>query len=53
MGVEAYAIPGTGVMPPEKTCQVLALHNVVVVLDGTMQARQAGQRSSNGSPAKG
>lgn len=34
MGVEAYAIPGTGVMPPEKVCKILARHKMVVTLDG-------------------
>lgn len=34
LGLEAYAIPGTGVMPPEKACQILARHKVIVTLDG-------------------
>jgi hypothetical protein len=34
LGVEAYAIPGTGVMPPEKVCKILSRHQMVVTLDG-------------------
>jgi ssDNA-binding Zn-finger/Zn-ribbon topoisomerase 1 len=34
IGVEAYAIPGTGVMPPERSIEILRLHKVVVMLDG-------------------
>lgn len=34
MGVEAYAIPGTGVMPPERSVAILRQHDVVVALDG-------------------
>lgn len=34
MGVEAYAIPGTGVMPSPKVCKMLSRHDVIVVLDG-------------------
>jgi 5S rRNA maturation endonuclease (ribonuclease M5) len=34
LGVEAYAIPGTGVMPPAKVCKILARHHMVVTLDG-------------------
>lgn len=34
MGVEAYAIPGTGVMPPERAVAILRQHTVVVSLDG-------------------
>lgn len=34
LGVEAYAIPGTGVMPPPRAMDVLKLHDVVVLLDG-------------------
>ena len=34
MGVEAYAIPGTGVMPPDRSVEILRRHNVIVVLDG-------------------
>lgn len=34
IGVEAYAIPGTGVMPPERSIEILRLHQVVVMLDG-------------------
>ncbi len=34
IGVEAYAIPGTGVMPPERSIEILRLHSVVVMLDG-------------------
>lgn len=34
MGVEAYAIPGTGIMPPERSIEILRLHKVVVMLDG-------------------
>jgi 5S rRNA maturation endonuclease (ribonuclease M5) len=34
IGVEAYAIPGTGVMPPERSIEILRLHKVIVMLDG-------------------
>lgn len=34
LGVEAYAIPGTGVMPPDRTIEILSMHTVVVMLDG-------------------
>ena len=34
MGVDAYAIPGTGVMPSKKVCAMLARFDVIVVLDG-------------------
>jgi 5S rRNA maturation endonuclease (ribonuclease M5) len=34
MGVEAYAIPGTGVMPSKKVCAMLSRFDVIVVLDG-------------------
>ena len=34
MGVEAYAIPGTGIMPPEKVCRLLGRHEMIVMLDG-------------------
>ena len=34
MGVETYAIPGTGVMPPDRSVEILRLHKVVVMLDG-------------------
>jgi 5S rRNA maturation endonuclease (ribonuclease M5) len=34
LGVEAYAIPGTGVMPPERSVEILRMHSVVVMLDG-------------------
>jgi hypothetical protein len=34
LGVHAYAIPGTGVMPPEKVCKLLKRHLMVVTLDG-------------------
>lgn len=34
MGVEAYAIPGTGVMPPDRSVEVLRRHDIIVVLDG-------------------
>jgi hypothetical protein len=34
LGVEAYALPGTGVMPPEVAVEVLARHQVVVAMDG-------------------
>ena len=34
MSAYAYAIPGTGVMPPEEACEVLCRHNVLVTLDG-------------------
>ena len=34
LGVEAYAIPGTGVMPSEKVCRLLARHEMLVMLDG-------------------
>lgn len=34
MGAYAYAIPGTGVMPPDEACEVLKRHRVLVTLDG-------------------
>jgi len=34
IGVEAYAIPGTGVMPPERSIEILKLHQIIVMLDG-------------------
>ena len=34
LGVEAYAIPGTGVMPSAKVCQLLVRHQMLVMLDG-------------------
>jgi hypothetical protein len=34
LGVHAYAIPGTGVMPPVKVCKMLARHQMIVTLDG-------------------
>jgi len=34
MGIEAYAIPGTGVMPPDKVCTILSKYEVLVLLDG-------------------
>lgn len=34
MGVEAYAIPGTGNMPPVKVCTLLRRHKVMITLDG-------------------
>lgn len=34
LGAHAYAIPGTGVMPPVKVCRILARHLMVVTLDG-------------------
>lgn len=34
MGTEAYAIPGTGVMPPDRSVEILRTHKVVVMLDG-------------------
>jgi 5S rRNA maturation endonuclease (ribonuclease M5) len=34
IGVEAYAIPGTGVMPPDRSIEILGMHTVVVMLDG-------------------
>ena len=34
MGVESYAIPGTGVMPPDRSIEILRKHDVIVVLDG-------------------
>jgi len=34
IGAEAYAIPGTGVMPPPKVCKILSRHQMVVTLDG-------------------
>lgn len=34
LGLEAYAIPGTGVMPPERAVQILRRHKVIVTLDG-------------------
>jgi 5S rRNA maturation endonuclease (ribonuclease M5) len=34
MGTEAYAIPGTGVMPPDRSIEILRTHKVVVMLDG-------------------
>jgi len=40
LGVEAYAIPGTGVMPPDRTIEILRMHTVVVMLDGD----EAGER---------
>ena len=42
MGVEAYAIPGTGVMPPESVCEILKRHKVLVTLD----ADEAGAKGS-------
>lgn len=34
MGAEAYAIPGTGVMPQEHVCKLLRKHILVISLDG-------------------
>ncbi|MFM7087965.1 MAG: toprim domain-containing protein [Candidatus Paceibacterota bacterium] len=34
LGVNAYAIPGTGVMPPKKVCNLLKSFLMVVTLDG-------------------
>ena len=34
LGVNAYAIPGTGVMPPKKVCNLLKRFLMVVTLDG-------------------
>lgn len=42
MGAYAYAIPGVGVMPPEKVCKILKNHNVVIALD----ADKAGDEGS-------
>lgn len=33
MGAYAYAIPGAGVVPPEKVCKILQNHKVVITLD--------------------
>jgi hypothetical protein len=42
MGAYAYAIPGVGVMPPEKVCKILSKHNIVIALD----ADKAGDEGS-------
>jgi 5S rRNA maturation endonuclease (ribonuclease M5) len=34
LGVEAYAIPGVGVMPSDKVCKLFKSHHMVVMLDG-------------------
>jgi 5S rRNA maturation endonuclease (ribonuclease M5) len=41
LGVEAYAIPGTGVMPPERSIELLRQHNVIAMLDGDAAGAKA------------
>jgi len=43
-GLEAYGLPGVGIKPPEKICQLLARHNVFVAFDGD----EAGARGRDG-----
>ena len=42
MGGYAYAIPGVGVMPPEKVCAILRKHSIIIALD----ADKAGDEGS-------
>lgn len=42
LGVEAYAIPGVGVMPPPRVCRILARHTAIKCMD----ADEGGERGS-------
>lgn len=44
LGLNSYGLPGVGVFPPEKICQLLARHNVFVAFDGD----EAGQEGMTG-----
>lgn len=49
LGLNAYAIPGVDFRPPEKICQLLARHTVLVALDGD----DAGVAGRDGRVRKG